>query len=65
VGVLNRKLGKTLRGCVLFSCLTLGASVLVSCSGARLDPAQHERDQKHCGTNADCASGLCRNGRCG
>jgi hypothetical protein len=41
--------------------------VLSACGGntATLNSAQQELDQKHCSSNADCASGLCRAGRCG
>jgi hypothetical protein len=44
--------------------LTLG--VLVGCGGKSPSSSpQHELDQRHCDSNSDCASGLCRNGRCG
>lgn len=53
---------KLMRLCLLLCVLVLGA-----CGGKPdpLSPAQHELDQKHCNSNADCASGLCRAGRCG
>jgi len=30
-----------------------------------VSPAQQELDQKHCTSNAECSSGLCKAGRCG
>ncbi|HVY25432.1 MAG TPA: hypothetical protein VHB79_02730 [Polyangiaceae bacterium] len=38
----------------------------VACGGPILpaNQAQQERDQKHCNTGSDCASGFCQAGRC-
>lgn len=43
----------------------LAAGLVASCGPPVFNPAQQELGRKHCNANADCASGLCRDGLCG
>lgn len=45
--------------------LALAAGAVASCGPPRLNASSHELGRKHCAANADCASGICRNGMCG
>lgn len=51
----------------LIAALLVSVPLLAACGGQKSPPnnAQYELDEKHCTSSAECASGLCANGRCG
>lgn len=56
------------RGSLLVVLGLLGLLATVSSCGGGMplfNAAQQELGRKHCNANADCASGLCRDGVCG
>lgn len=55
-----------LRGLGAIALVVATAAGITACGDkpSPLSPVPHETDKKHCGSNDDCASGLCRDNRC-